>query len=380
MNSLFRATAASAVALVLLAGAAHGQDLRYASGFPPGGAVNAGLEDFAAHVSSESDMSMELFELSLLNLKETPAGIRDGIADLGYVLFPYFPAEFSETNLAADLSMLATTGEKGAPAALTMAGAMTEYVMLNCPECRRQFANENQVYLGSASTPDYVLLCTQPVRTVADVAGKKFRAGASNFGRWAERFDGAKVSIPGNEMYEAMAQGVTDCTMISAPELINFQLIDVTTHITLGVPGGVFAGSGAANINRDTWQSLTDEQRAFLLKAAARNVATVTLNYNDAATEALDQAREKGIEIFEPSEELVAGTNAFVKEDVTVIAEQFASTYGLSDVDAKIATITGLVEKWKSRAKGLENDRGAFADALWEEVFSKVDPAVYGMN
>lgn len=380
MKRTFKHVFTAALAAAALASTAEAQSLRYASGFPPGGAVNAGLKDFVAHVGANSEMSIEFFELSLLNLKETPSGIRDGVADMGYVLMPYFPAEFAETNLAADLSMLATTGEKGAPAALAMAGALTEYAMLHCPDCTNQFKGENQVYLGSASTPDYVLLCTTPIRTVADIKGKKFRAGASNFGRWAERFGGSKVSIPGNEMYEAMAQGVTDCTMISAPELINFQLIDVTKHITLGVPGGVFAGSGAANMNLDAWRGLTDAQRAFMLKAAAFNVAAVTLNYNDAAVDALEQSKQKGIEIIEPSAELLAASEQFVKDDVSVIAAQFSDTYGLSNVDAKIEKITELVVKWKQRAKGLESDRDAFAEALWDEVFSKVDPKTYAMN
>ncbi|UOM35025.1 C4-dicarboxylate TRAP transporter substrate-binding protein [Acuticoccus sp. I52.16.1] len=359
-------------------GTAEAQTLRYASGFPPGGPVNEGLKDFVQYVEDNSDMSVKLYELSLLDLKETPPGIRDGVADMGYVLMPYFPAEYAEANLAADLSMLSTTGEKGAAPAVAMAGALTEYAMLHCEDCQAQFAQENQVYLGSASTPDYVLLCGQPVRDVADLKGKTFRSGASNFGRWAEEFGGTKVSIPGNEIYEAMSQGVVDCTMISAPELINLQLIDVTKAITVGVPGGVFAGSGAASMNKDTWTSLSDEQRAFMLKAAAHAVATITLKYNDAANEALDASREKGIEVIEPSAELLQASADFVKKDVDVIAEEFVSTYGLDGVAEKIETISGLVTKWKELGKGLDTDRDAFAETLWNEVYSKVDASTYG--
>ena len=375
--------AAAMVAASVSGGFASGasaKTLRYASGFPPGGPVNKGLKEFADYVGKNSDLKVKLFELSLLDLKETPPGIRDGVADMGYVLMPYFPAEYAEANLAADLSMLATTGEKGAAPAIAMAGALTEYAMLHCPDCQSQFARENQVYLGSASTPDYVLLCGKPVREVEDLKGKSFRSGASNFGRWAEHFGGTKVSIPGNEIYEAMSQGVVDCTMISAPELINLQLIDVTKHITLGVPGGVFAGSGAATMNRDSWQGLSEAQRGFMLKAAARNVATITTYYNNAAVEALEQSRKKGIEIIEPSQGLIDASAAFVKNDVKVTADEFVKAYGLKNVDRKIETISGLVEKWKKIGKGLDKDREAFTETLWKEVFSKVDPAKYGLQ
>ncbi len=359
---------------------ADSTELTYASGFPPGGPVSKGLKEFVSDVGDNSDIAIKLYELSLLDLKETPPGIREGIADMGYILMPYFPAEYAEPNLAADLSMLATSGEKGAAPAVAMAGALTEYAMLHCPDCQAQFTNENQVYLGSASTPDYVLLCVSPVRSVADLEGKKFRSGASNFGRWAEHFGGIKVSIPGNEIYEAMSQGVVDCTMISAPELINLQLIDVTKAITVGVPGGVFAGSGAATMNRDTWQSLSEDQRAFMLKAAARNVAVITTYYNDAATEALEKSRAQGIEIIEADAALTEASDAFVRDDVKVTAQEFADTYGLQNVDSKIETISNLVAKWKTLGKGLDKDREAFAETLWTEVFSKVDPASYGMR
>ena len=188
------------------------------------------------------------------------------------------------------------------------------------------------------------------------------------------------MSIPGNEIYEAMSQGVVDCTMISAPELLNLQLIDVTKYITTGVPGGVFAGSGAANINRDTWMSLSEDQRSFLLEAAARNAANVSIRYNNAAKEALDASRERGIEVIEAPQELLDASEAFVEEDVKVVARQFAETYGLDNVDEKMEIVTGLVEKWKSKAEGLEQDPEALGELFWTEVFSKVDAASYGMN
>ncbi|WP_333827993.1 C4-dicarboxylate TRAP transporter substrate-binding protein [Pararhodobacter sp.] len=368
------------VALTALPFAAQAQQLRYASGFPPGGPVNDGLRVFAEALAAGSDMSMRLFEMSLLNLNETPPGIRDGVADMGYVLMPYYPAEYAEPNLAADLSMLATIGAPGAVPALAMAGALSEYAMLHCPDCQSGFARENQVYLGSASTPDYVLLCTSPMTEVEQLRGRTFRAGAENWGRWAEHFGGIKVSIPGNEIYEAMSQGVVDCAMISAPELTNLQLIDVTRHITVGVPGGVFAGSGAANMNRDTWAEMDVENRAFLLRAAADNVAEITIRYNNAAQEALSAAEARGIAISEASPALMEASARFVEEDVAVIARQFSDSYGVQGVDDKIVIIRDLITRWGELAAGLEQDPEAFGALLWDEVFSRVDPAQYGLN
>ena len=135
-----------------------------------------------------------------------------------------------------------------------------------------------------------------------------------------------------------------------------------SSPLAVRMPGGVFAGSGAANINRDTWADLGTEQREFLLRAAARNVAQVTIRYNDAAREALDASREKGIEIFEPTPEMLDASAAFVDGDVNVIAKQFSDTYGLQNVDTKMATIRELVGKWKKLGDGLEQDVDGFAE------------------
>ena len=92
--------AAAAACTALSATALHAETLRYAIGFPPGGAVTDGIAEFNEKLQAETDMALKVYELSLLDLKETPPGVRDGLADAGYVLTPYYPAEFSESNLS----------------------------------------------------------------------------------------------------------------------------------------------------------------------------------------------------------------------------------------------------------------------------------------
>ena len=122
--------AAAGAAMLASAGAAQAETLKVAVGFPTGSAAVYALENFAKNVEATSDLKVKVFSLSLLNLKETPPGIRDGIADMGFVLPPYYPAEFAEINLAANLSMLATTGRQVASPGAAMGAAMTEYVFL----------------------------------------------------------------------------------------------------------------------------------------------------------------------------------------------------------------------------------------------------------
>jgi TRAP-type transport system periplasmic protein len=364
----------------VIAADASARTLKDAVGFAPNSAQHYAHERFAEYIGENTDLKIKVYSMSLLNLKETPPGIRDGIADMGFVLPPYYPAEFAENNLAANLSMLSTTGRQVESPGAAMAGATSEYAFLRCPECIKEFEGQNQVYLGTGASPTYIMLCTVPVRTLDDLKGKKYRSGAANFGRWAEYFGGIKVSIPGNDIYEAMGQGVVDCAMLSATELTNLSLFDLTKFITRRIPGGVYSGVATNNVNVDTWRSLTLEQRKAFLKGAARMNADLTWKYYADAKANLDASRGKGIEVIEPSPEIMAKSDEFVKGDLKIIADQFEKDYGLTNVQEKIQVVSELVEKWKTLTEGLENDPEALANVYWDEIFSKIDAETYGMK
>lgn len=367
-------------ALAVGAGAAQGQELRYAFGISSTFATYPAIERYAALLSETAGLDVKVYAMSLLTVQETMAGLRDGIADIGWETAPYHPAEFSETNLITNLTMLATTGKVPELPGVAMAGAVLEYVLLNCPECLDQMKEQNAVFTASTATPPYYLLCNKKVTSIKELQGKRIRSGAPNFSRWAETFGATGVSLPGNEIYDGLAQGIVDCTTNDIGQLLGLRFIDVTSSVTLGVPGGVYGGTLAANFNRDVWQGLTDDQRLAALKAGARFTADSILMYHQSAEDARKVAEEKGMDFFEPSADLVAATAAFVEEDLTTIATQFKETYGVRNVDAKIETAKGLIEKWKGLVEGTGTDIDAIESLYWNEIYSKVDPTTYGMD
>ena len=382
--TIFRAAIAATV-LSMVAGTAMVTDasaktLKSAVGLATSSAQFYAHQRFADYVKEHSDLKIKVFSMSLLNLKETPPGVRDGIADMGFVLPPYYPAEYAENNLPANLSMLSTTGRQVESPGAAMAGATSEYTYFHCPECLAEYAEQNQIYLGTGASPTYINLCTTPLRSLADLKGKKYRSGAANFGRWAEHFGGIKVSIPGNDIYEAMDQGVIDCAMLSATELTNLSLFDLTKFVVRRIPGGVFSGVATINVNRDSWQDLTTAERKVFLQGAARINADLTWKYYSDAKKNIDASPAKGIEVIEPGPEIMKASGEFVKGDVKIIAAQFTKDYGLKNVDPKIAKITELIEKWKGLTADIADDPEALTKLYWDEIFSKIDPATFGMK
>jgi len=381
MLSSWMPSLAMAVGLsVAVAAPSAAETLRIAVGQAGTHAHAYGLERYAAYIVENTDLDAKVFGAELLNLSEIPGGLRDGIVAVGAVVTAYKPAEYTEMNLMGDLSMLATVGEAGDVPAAAMSGAVMEYVHFNCPECLDQFTAQNQVFLASASTSPYILLCREPVETLEAMAGKKFRSGAANFGRWAENVGGVKVSLPGNEIYDALAQGVVDCAMLSVTTLIEASHIDVTKALLFGVPGGVYAGLAENATNVDVWRGLTDEQRAVMIRASAQLAADIVMHQRNVEIEATELAKSRGLTIAEADAATLANYEEFVTSDLAVIASEMAAQ-GVQNAEAKVAQGAELIARWKELTKDIAaGDVEPLADLYWTEIFSKLDPSTYGMQ
>ena len=371
-----------AVAVAAIAGPTQARELRIAMGYGETYAMFQPLTNFANTIAEKTELTAKVYPQSLLTLAETAGGVADGLADAGFVVFPYAPAEFSELNLPANLSLLSTSGDVPEMPGAAMTGATMEYVLLNCPDCLEQMKGLNHVYLSGASTPPYELLCNKKISTAEEIDGTRLRAGAANWTRWAEYMGGTPVSMPGNDTYDAVSQGLVDCTMNAVGDLLGLRYIDIVTHITLKAPGGVFSGLSGASFNRDTWQGLSNEERAVVIRASARLAAEAIVSYEQDDAESLEAAKASGtVSIHEADEALLSKSAEFVNGDLATISEQFSNSFNVADTDAKIQTFGGLLDKWKGLTMEIGLDGTDDLDELyWNEIFSKLDPETYAMD
>lgn len=90
---LRRCLALLAFAAVFMSGPGYAKSLRFASGYPPNSVAEQAAQKYTQVLKDETDgaLSARVFSLTLLNLLESSAGVRDGMADAAVVLFPYFP-------------------------------------------------------------------------------------------------------------------------------------------------------------------------------------------------------------------------------------------------------------------------------------------------
>lgn len=373
--------AAGLAALTMTATTASADQLRFAIGHPPASFLVKAGETMAKTMAAETGdaVTIKVFPMSLLSMAETSGGLRDGLADIGTVMSTYFPAEFPHTNLLLEASMMLSTlpEDPTGVEAQAYSAAMAEYILTKCPECNAEFAKQNQVYTAAAGTPGYALNCTKPVVTMDDLKGARLRIGGANWAGWSEAVGAAPVTMSGNEMLEALSQGVLDCIILSVPDVQNFGMGELVKHITMGAPGGVYVAS-MAQVNRDAWQDLSPEARTALLKAAALGSAEASLAYENNQADILEKVKAKGVQVHQADPAVVEATRSFVDGYLKAMPAAYQQRYGVTRGEEMLSDFRETLIKWVGLARTAKT-REDLARLYWDEIYSKVDVNTHGM-
>lgn len=371
---LGRMIATTALAAGLFAGTSGATELKVSSILAPQGAGADGYNYFAEQVEKETNGEVTVQVLHggvLLTPLQMLSGLPDGVGDVGFLLPPYFPAEFPEFNLAANMAIVGDD-------ALAMTGAIHEYIT-TCEPCLAEHARNGHVYLGSYSATPYYGQGRKAYTTLEELKGTKIRTATAAQGRWAEHFGAVRVAISGTEAFEAISTGTIDVTLAALAEFFNLNLAEVNTHVNM-LPVGVFNGNSPFSFGAPQWADLTDDQRAAILRVAPYGVATIATGYVRDEEKAKEVAKERGIELVEPSEELKKASEAYIATDVKLGLEEAERTTGLENAQAKADRYLALIEKWKKLTAEIDRtDPQAFGDLLWTEVWSKIDPKTFGL-
>lgn len=367
----------------LVASNAGAETLRYTMGYPPNTTAAIAAETYARYLEEVSggELKAKVFAGSLLSFAETPSGIAHGMADSGLLFLSYSLAEFPYSNMVAELTMmLETTGVSPDKAGVAYAGAMSEFIISDCPECIDEFSAQNQLFLGGGSSPPYWMLCTSPVTSLEHMQGRRLRAGGAQWSRWAEAMGATPITVSAAETYEALNQGVIDCTMIPTTDLTVWKLDEVVTDITVQVPGGVYGASAVNNTNLDIWRRLSVEQREALVKASAKISAEMTWGYVKEGMDNLAAARVSGdIQVHEPDDELLSRALAFIAEDVETVAANYEKRFGIHNARERIDRFEELLVRWSALVEDV-NNVDELVDLYWAEAFSKIDVESYGLK
>ena len=190
----------------------------------------------------------EAYAGALYNFKNTLEGIGDGLGDLGWVGTLWEPNKLPLQN--ATFAMPFVTGN------VKLAADIQNAMHDSIPAMKAAFLKHNQVYLGPQTIDDYVLISKTPIKTLADLKGKKFYApGAS--AAWLKGTGAIGVNGGLPIYYNGIKTGVTDGAVVPGTGIVPFKLHEAAPYVTkVGLGGGI---TGALTMNKNTYDKLPKE-------------------------------------------------------------------------------------------------------------------------
>jgi TRAP-type C4-dicarboxylate transport system substrate-binding protein len=123
------------------------------------------------------------------------------------------------------------------------------------------WTDQNQKFLGASVVDTYQLMTNFPVRSLADLRGRKILAPGPS-AAWLEGTGAVPVDGSLTTYYTQLQTGVADGVLTILTGAAPYRIHEVAPYITMVGIGGQLTGGFAVNL--DTWNRLPDDVRAVL--------------------------------------------------------------------------------------------------------------------
>lgn len=278
---------------------------------------------------------------ALMPLAETLSGVQSGVVGVAQILPNNYPQELPISNLVINMGSMPSDSF---PLGTIQGAAAAQELFSTSEEWQAEMAENNMKALAVAFPYiQYDLLCTTPVTTEEEAAGKRVRTPGGVWNGELEALGMIPVPLPFGEAYDALQRGVIDCVALQPAANMDSGLVDIAQEFTpVALSGylGAFLG-----INLDTWNSLPVEAQQIMQDAAvtwwAKYEGGAITRYADEAIEGVD---ERGLTFHDPSE-LDAIVSAAQKKALTALGK--TDTAGLESTADFIDKYQGLLDKWE---------------------------------
>ncbi len=365
------------IATVTLAGAlaaggpASAQELVYGSWLPAGEYLNrVALPKVFEAIAKETNGAVKWKLVAggqLADPKTTFQAVQDGLMTAGIGISSYVP------SLVPALNTVYNTVVFGDDNVATSAAAL-ETITMHCPACIAEFRKINIVPLAGWVAGPYRLTCREPVKSVADLKGKRVRAtgGSTELMTIA---GAVPVSATLVEAVGLLQRGGLDCQFGTHGWLRVFGYGDVVKNIT-DYPLGMTGPAIGLMLNRDAWNKMSPEHKKLHLRHASYLSASLSLGQFVIEEDAVlnDLMKTKALVVHQANarefDALVEKYEAVQRERNIANAQKF----GVPDPAAIIDAYAKARRKWAALSKGIGRDIDKFAAAIQREIYDKVDP------
>lgn len=246
----------------LAARAADPVKLKFTSFEPPMANITSNvLTPFAREASAASAGTLQIDMFAGGTLGRNPTQqlklVSDGIADLGWIVLPYTPGRFDDTEIVG-LPFVTGTATEASVALhrLYAGGALVGF--------------EGLKMLAIGATPPVVIHANQAIRLPSDLKGKRVRVSGDHLTRIVETLGGAPVQVGGGQIAESLSRGVVDMTLNNWGFVGDFKVNEVSSQ-HFDIPLGAVAVGIV--MRQDRYDALPPAARGALDKAGGEALA-----------------------------------------------------------------------------------------------------------
>jgi TRAP-type C4-dicarboxylate transport system substrate-binding protein len=222
----------------------------------------------------------------LYNFENTIEAIEQGIADFGWVGTLWEPAKMPLQNI-----MFATPFVTDDP---KIAVKVMDELMAKSEHFKKEWESQNAIYFSATSSDSYQLFTKFPIKSMADLKGKRILA-AGAVGAWMEGLGATAVNAGIPNFYNMLQTGVGDGVILIPSGAVPIKLHEVAPYVTYVNMGAVTFGAFAAN--KKKWESLPQEVRDTMLPIAQQYAATNISIVQQREKAGLERMKKEGARI-----------------------------------------------------------------------------------
>ena len=257
----------TAVAPVLLGRrACAGRDLKISHQFPSATLNEGDFRDrlcrkFAAEIAKRTNGALTATVYPGSSLMKTNAqfsAMRKGALDASLFPMPYAGGEIPELNIGL-MPGVVTSYEQGMAWKKAEVGKLLTDLL----------ADKGIVLLCWVWQAGGVACRAKPIIEPQDAKGQKVRGGSREMDLVLKAAGAAVVSLPSNEIYQAMQTGALDAAMTSSTSLISFRLEEVSKQLVTGRGKAYWFMLEPLMMSRQVFESLPKDMQALLMAVGA---------------------------------------------------------------------------------------------------------------
>lgn len=362
---MFKTIATFAIAAMAFASAASAEQLTYGTYFKSThNIIQDGIKPYFDQVSKKTKDSLTfklLTDGTVVGATNTAKGVQQGLVDMGTIMPIYAASTFPMTSLFSNLPLFKTNS-------IIETAVINELFLLNCDECKPEWANSNITPLAMYASAPYYLQCAKNINGFDDLKGKRIQ-GTGEFSAVAVALGGLPMGLTATELYTGMSQGTLDCIIGTVAWLDTYGLKDVVKYV-VDVPLGVFRPVSHMNMNARKWNKLTKEQQKAFIDGLAELVANSAYGYVEEDQRSRKNGIAAGIKFKPPFEGFLQAFDKVGAEGGTRFLE-LAAKKGMKEPQRLLDRYLQLEREWATIVASGKS-KADYEAALRDRIFSKV--------